>query len=886
MAVRWLLLLFVGLAGGGVHGQVDNLGFVSIDCGLPENVVGYVDNGTELRYVSDMGFIDTGTNHNLSAEYIKPSIGKIWHTVRSFAGGSVGARSCYTVRSLVSGLKYLIRAGFIYGNYDGLNRLPVFDLHIGVNYWQTINISVAGVMAEIITVVPGDSIQVCLVNTGSGTPFISSLDVRPLENKFYPHADESQGLVLVSRTNFGASDTTFVRYPEDKFDRIWSPWSNSTIWSVISTTEKVQKSATNGNDTFEPPLPVMQTAITPINSSSPIDFTWDAQASTTNNPNPGYVWMLYFAELQPTGVRQFDISLNGKPWLMNGSCTPNNLSTTILYSTKPVYASNQYNISLDATVNSTLPPIINAAEIYSVIPTTSIATTTQEVSAISAIRDKYHVKKNWMGDPCAPKNFVWNGLRCSYAASSPSTVTGLNLSSSGLSGNVSSSLASIRGLQYLDLSHNNLTGSIPESLSQLSSLVFLDITSNQLSGSIPSALLKRSQDGSLTLKYGNNPNLCGNGNSCQPPKNKSSSKVVVYVLTPIVVVFVIVLSSVMFLCMRRRMQGTTSNHVKAQNEANITPLHSQNNNEHDSLRLDNRRFKYDELVAVTNGFQRVIGRGGFGKVYAGCLEDGTQVAVKLRSESSDQGVQEFLAEAQTLAKIHHKNLVSLIGYCKDREYMALVYEYMSEGALHEHLRRRENNARCLTWRQSLRIALQSAQGLEYLHKGCNPPLIHRDVKTSNILLNANLEAKIADFGLLKAFNSNNDTHVSTARVVGTRGYLAPEYLTTFQLTNKSDVFSFGVVLLEIITGQPHILNDPEPTSIVQWVRQRLAHGNIETVVDVRIHNDHDVNSVWKATETALKCTAQLPEQRPTMTDVVLQLQECLKLEATRKDVNA
>ncbi|XBJ19907.1 hypothetical protein VPH35_010822 [Triticum aestivum] len=825
MAVRWLLLLFVGLAGGGVHGQVDNLGFVSIDCGLPENVVGYVDNGTELRYVSDMGFIDTGTNHNLSAEYIKPSIGKIWHTVRSFAGGSVGARSCYTVRSLVSGLKYLIRAGFIYGNYDGLNRLPVFDLHIGVNYWQTINISVAGVMAEIITVVPGDSIQVCLVNTGSGTPFISSLDVRPLENKFYPHADESQGLVLVSRTNFGASDTTFVRYPEDKFDRIWSPWSNSTIWSVISTTEKVQKSATNGNDTFEPPLPVMQTAITPINSSSPIDFTWDAQASTTNNPNPGYVWML----------------------------------------TKPVYASNQYNISLDATVNSTLPPIINAAEIYSVIPTTSIATTTQEVSAISAIRDKYHVKKNWMGDPCAPKNFVWNGLRCSYAASSPSTVTGLNLSSSGLSGNVSSSLASIRGLQYLDLSHNNLTGSIPESLSQLSSLVFLDITSNQLSGSIPSALLKRSQDGSLTLKYGNNPNLCGNGNSCQPPKNKSSSKVTTWPLN---------------------WKGTTSNHVKAQNEANITPLHSQNNNEHDSLRLDNRRFKYDELVAVTNGFQRVIGRGGFGKVYAGCLEDGTQVAVKLRSESSDQGVQEFLAEAQTLAKIHHKNLVSLIGYCKDREYMALVYEYMSEGALHEHLRRRENNARCLTWRQSLRIALQSAQGLEYLHKGCNPPLIHRDVKTSNILLNANLEAKIADFGLLKAFNSNNDTHVSTARVVGTRGYLAPEYLTTFQLTNKSDVFSFGVVLLEIITGQPHILNDPEPTSIVQWVRQRLAHGNIETVVDVRIHNDHDVNSVWKATETALKCTAQLPEQRPTMTDVVLQLQECLKLEATRKDVNA
>ncbi|KAF6991205.1 hypothetical protein CFC21_008316 [Triticum aestivum] len=884
MAARWLLLLLLGLVGGGsvfnVHGQVDNLGFISIDCGLPESAAGYIDNATKISYASDAVFTDAGTNHNLSAEYMSAPMGKSWYTVRSFTSAA-GERNCYTLGSLVVGLKYLIRAKFKYGNYDGLNRPPIFDLHVGINYWQTVNISDADTpeIYEIITVVPDDYVQVCLVNTGAGTPFISSLDLRPLKNKLYPQADGSQGLVLVARANFGAGDTTLVRYPDDPHDRIWMPY-NKPKWSVISTTRNVQNV---DKDLFEAPSALMQTAITPINSSSPIDFTWDAQ-STTNDPVPGYVCILYIAELQhlPNNVtRQFYVTLNGKLWYAetHGAYTPQYLYTNAIYNPKPDYASHQYNISLDATDNSTLPPIINAAEIYSVISTTRIATRAQEIPAISTIRDKYQVKKNWMGDPCMPNNFAWKGLRCSYAVSSPPIIIGLNLSSSGLSGNISSSFASLKGLQYLDLSGNNLTGSIPDALSQLSSLKLLDLTGNQLSGSIPSGLLRRTQDESLTLRYGNNTNLCSNGNSCQPPKKTSSSMVAVYVAIPIFLVLMVVLLAVLLLCMRRRKQGTTTNSVRPQNEAI-------NNNGHTSLRLENRRFTYNELEAITNGFQRVVGRGGFGKVYDGFLEDGTQVAVKLRSESSNQGVQEFLAEAQTLAKIHHKNLVSLFGYCKEREYMALVYEYMSEGALDEHLRGRENSRRTLTWRQRLLIAMESAQGLEYLHKGCNPPLIHRDVKTSNILLNAKLEAKIADFGLLKAFNNDCDTHVSTARVIGTPGYLDPEYNATFQLTNKSDVFSFGVVLLEIVTGKPPLLNNPESMSIIHWTRQRLARGNIEDVVDTRMHDDHDVNGVWKVADTALKCTAQAAEQRPSMTEVVALLHECLELEAAHNHMNA
>jgi hypothetical protein len=187
-------------------------GFLSIDCGLPESAAGYVDNVTKLSFVSDAGFIDAGTNYNMSTEYITPSMGKSFHNVRSFGGGA-SARNCYTLRNLVSGLKYLIRAKFMYGNYDGLNRVPVFDLHLGVNYWTTVNITDADtpVIVEVIAVIPGGSAQVCLVNTGSGTPFISSLDLRPLKNLLYPMANATQGLVLLTRANFGPSDGKLIR---------------------------------------------------------------------------------------------------------------------------------------------------------------------------------------------------------------------------------------------------------------------------------------------------------------------------------------------------------------------------------------------------------------------------------------------------------------------------------------------------------------------------------------------------------------------------------------------------------------------------------------------------------------------------------------------------
>ncbi|KAJ4797474.1 Leucine-rich repeat protein kinase family protein [Rhynchospora pubera] len=203
---------------------------------------------------------------------------------------------------------------------------------------------------------------------------------------------------------------------------------------------------------------------------------------------------------------------------------------------------------------------------------------------------------------------------------------------------------------------------------------------------------------------------------------------------------------------------------------------------------------------------------------------------------------------------------------------------MSKGTLEDHLRGSAANKRPLAWRERIRIAHESALGLEYLHEACNPPLIHRDVKPNNILLGAQLEAKIADFGLSKLFSSNSNTHVTTL-VVGTPGYLDPEYFVTCQLTKKSDVYSFGVVLLQILTGQQAIIKEKRPgMQLVQWVRERLARGNIESVVDARMQGDYDINSVWKVADVAVMCTKQSGVQRPTMTEVALQLKQCIELE--------
>ncbi|XP_065626384.1 receptor-like protein kinase At3g21340 [Quercus suber] len=294
-----------------------------------------------------------------------------------------------------------------------------------------------------------------------------------------------------------------------------------------------------------------------------------------------------------------------------------------------------------------------------------------------------------------------------------------------------------------------------------------------------------------------------------------------------------------------------------------------------------QQFKYSDVLNITNNFTRILGKGGFGKVYHGYIGH-TQVAVKMLSPTSVQGYQEFEAEMKLLMRVHHRNLTVLVGYCYEETYMGLIYEYMVNGDLETHLSGKNTNI--LSWEARLQIALDAAQGLEYLHYGCKPPIIHRDVKTTNILLNENLHAKLADFGLSKIFPTDGDTHVSTFNVAGTPGYVDPEYSSSYRLTEKSDVYGFGVVLLKIITSRPVIEKfADENIHISQWVSFMLAQGDIINIVDPRLQGAFNMNSAWKAVEIAMLCVSSTSTTRPTMSQVVAELKECLTTEFAQKE---
>ncbi|CAN4096047.1 unnamed protein product [Withania somnifera] len=292
----------------------------------------------------------------------------------------------------------------------------------------------------------------------------------------------------------------------------------------------------------------------------------------------------------------------------------------------------------------------------------------------------------------------------------------------------------------------------------------------------------------------------------------------------------------------------------------------------------NMRYQFPLLAVreATDNFSEsmVIGFGGFGK---GVLKDNTKVAVKRGFHQSQQGLFEFKTEVEMLSQFRHRHLVSLIGYCNERDEMIIIYEYMENGTLKDHLY--GSNLPNLNWTQRLEICIGSAKGLYYLHTGSHKAIIHRDVKSSNILLDENLRAKVSDFGLSKFGPEIDQTHVST-EVKGSFGYLDPEYLTRQQLTEKSDVYSFGVVMFEVFCGRPVI--DPslpkESVSLVECVMKCLRTGESETIVDPKIASEITPESLMKFVETAEKCLAEYGADRPTMGDVLWNLEYALKLQ--------
>ncbi|XP_027336858.1 receptor-like kinase TMK4 [Abrus precatorius] len=505
--------------------------------------------------------------------------------------------------------------------------------------------------------------------------------------------------------------------------------------------------------------------------------------------------------------------------------------------------------------------------------------------------------RSWGGnDPCQD----WSFVVC--AAGKIITV---NLAKQNLTGTISPAFANLTDLRNLYLDHNNLVGSIPGSLTSLPQLEVFDVSDNNLSGEVPkfSTKVKFNASGNGLLGHsggggggsgttpstgpGGEPSGNTNGNS----SGSSLSPAWIAGIAIIAVFFVAVVLFVFCKCYAKNRHGKfgrVNNPENGKGEVKIDMMSVANSNGYGGIpselqsqgseRSDlhvfeggNATISIQVLRQVTNNFSEdnILGRGGFGVVYKGELHDGTKIAVK-RMESvamGSKGMNEFQAEIAVLSKVRHRHLVALLGYCINGNERLLVYEHMPQGTLTQHLFDwRENGCASLTWKQRVAIALDVARGVEYLHSLAQQSFIHRDLKPSNILLGDDMRAKVADFGLVK--NAPDGKYSVETRLAGTFGYLAPEYAATGRVTTKVDVYAFGVVLMELITGR-RALDDTVPderSHLVSWFRRVLINKeNIPKAIDQTLNPDEEtMESIYKVAELAGHCTAREPYQRPDM----------------------
>lgn len=303
-----------------------------------------------------------------------------------------------------------------------------------------------------------------------------------------------------------------------------------------------------------------------------------------------------------------------------------------------------------------------------------------------------------------------------------------------------------------------------------------------------------------------------------------------------------------------------------------------------------RTFSSNEIERATDSFNesRVLGEGGFGRVYSGVLDDGMKVAVKVLKRDDQQGGREFLAEVEMLSRLHHRNLVKLIGICLEERSRCLLYELIPNGSVESHLHGVDKEISPLDWNARMKIALGAARGLAYLHEDSSPRVIHRDFKSSNILLEHDFTPKVSDFGLARAALDEGNRHIST-RVMGTFGYVAPEYAMTGHLLVKSDVYSYGVVLLELLTGKKPVdmSQPPGEENLVAWARPLLtSEEGLELIVDHNLGPDFPFDDIVKVAAIASMCVQPEVSHRPFMGEVVQALKlVCNECEQT-KDIES
>ncbi|KAI3949546.1 hypothetical protein MKW92_021298 [Papaver armeniacum] len=503
--------------------------------------------------------------------------------------------------------------------------------------------------------------------------------------------------------------------------------------------------------------------------------------------------------------------------------------------------------------------------------------------------------QSWRGNnPCSQYLDRYLGITCEGE-----NITGINFQKFGLTGIISSEIALLTTVQRVVLADNKLTGSIPTQLTTLQFLKFLDVSNNQLSDKIPhfrsNVIVKTSGNpdiGKVITSPPGSPSSGSPGSGSDSVSSRSRSKKSVISIGVIVGsvfggVCIFALLGMICFCLYKRKQRRFGR-VQSSNGIVVHPRHSGSDRLASSgpsnanvvkvensiipiqvssdafvVNIDNIMISIQVLRRVTKNFgqENILGRGAFGTVYKGELDDGTRIAVKrMEGVMNGKRLQQFKSEIEVLTKLRHQHLVALFGYCVDGNERLLVLEYMPQGTLGQHIFNRNGVLKPLDWTRRLSIALDVASGVQHLH-GAN--FIHRDLKPSNILLGDDMRAKVADFGLVRNAPSG-DFSVET-RVAGTSGYLDPQYEENGTVTTKVDVYSFGVILMELITGRKAVhLTEAD----FSWFRKmEVEKGNLAIDPAINI-TDETAASIETVRKLAVYCCARERHQRPTMSSIV------------------
>ncbi|KAG6697112.1 hypothetical protein I3843_09G176600 [Carya illinoinensis] len=782
-------------------------------------------------------------------------------TLRHFPADS--RKYCYTLK-VISRTRYLVRATFLYGNFDSNNVYPKFDISLGATPWSTIVISDASTIEvrELIFLASSPAISVCLSNATTGQPFISTLELRQFNGSiYYTEFEEQYYLSVSARINFGADTEAPVRYPDDPFDRIWESDTlkkANYLVDVAAGTKKVStKMPIDVNSDDNPPEKVMQTAVVGTNGSLTYRLNLDGF--------PGFGWAYcYFAEIEDLGSdesRKFRLILPGNTDISKAvvNIEENAHGKYRLY--EPGYTNLSLPFVLSfrfgKTSDSSMGPLLNAMEINKYLEKNGGSLDGTVIGNMVS----YYSSADWAqegGDPCLP--VPWSWVQCD---SDPQPkITKISLSRKNLTGSISSDLTKLTGLvelwldgnlltgpipdfsgctdlKIIHLENNQLTGGLPSSLISLPNLRELYVQDNMLSGTIPSGLLNKD----LVFNYTGNINL--------QKGNKKGSHITIIIGSSVGAAVLLIGTIVSCLFMSKG-KKKYSERDQLEHALPVGRLVSKTDAPTEAAQC----FTFCEIEDATRKFEKKIGSGGFGVVFYGKMKDGKEIAVKVLSSNSYQGKREFSNEVTLLSRIHHRNLVQFLGYCQEGDRCMLVYEFMHNGTLKEHL-----------------------YGIEYLHTGCVPAIIHRDLKSSNILLDKHMKAKVSDFGLSK-LAVDGASHVSSI-VRGTVGYLDPEYYISQQLTDKSDIYSFGVILLELISGQEAISNESfgiNCRNIVQWAKLHIESGDIQGIIDPSLNHEFDIQSMWKIAEKALMCVQPHGHMRPSISEVLKEIQDAIVIE--------